>query len=89
MTMRIKIEITQEDINGATRKDSCNCPVARSLRRHGFDEAEVWLPTFDLGPEYIHKERALPRMVYDMAAKWDSGGEFEPCEFYLYFPDFT
>lgn len=88
--MKIKIEIIKEDIEGATRRDVENCPIARALVRHGFEGATVSVPRFELGPRYIAtKRRMLPRTLVDEALKYDNGGRFRPCEFYLHFDDFA
>ena len=88
--MKIKIEITKEDIEGATRRDVENCPIARALQRHGFEGAVVSVPRFELGPRYIAtKRRTLPRTLVDEALRFDDGKTFRPCEFYLHFEDFA
>lgn len=81
--MRIKVRVTQADIDTGVRISSSACPVAKAIRRVTMDndwKAGKWL---------IHTEMSCvtpPVSVRDFIERFDKGEKVEPFVFNLHVP---
>jgi len=80
--MKIRVEITREDIKTGIRKDPCNCPIAKAFK-HSTDfiwvEVKPATITFDTGQGY--RFMLLPRKVQKFIEKFDKGMKVKPFTF--------
>lgn len=98
--MRLLVEVTAEDIANGIRQDSCDCPVARALKRAGviddflFDGeggGDAWSRArLEFESLYDEGERlkvAVPIEAGRFAERFDNGDHVEPFSFELDIPD--
>jgi hypothetical protein len=85
MTKKIRVNVTQQDIEQGWRGSSQACPVARALRRQ--DELRRWW----VGPDYIiselgSREANLPPEARVFISAFDHGYPVAPFSFDLEVP---
>lgn len=85
--MKIRVEVTQEDISMGVRGSPVACPIARSMRRSGHRYARVGTRTVyqaGIGNEYdlIGAVRlALPDSALEFIRSFDQAKEVAPMSF--------
>ena len=98
--MRLRVEVTAEDISAGIPEDSCECPVARALKRagvveefafdgHGFPDP--WAsPRLEFDDIYDEGDRLVVRMPIEagrFAERFDARQPVEPFTFEIDVPD--
>lgn len=79
--MRLKVEVTAEDIAKGQRQNPVACPVACALRRLGYPGA--WFDGYDVGLETRGDQIRAPRAARDFAELFDAALSVAPFSFEL------
>ena len=85
--MKVRVEVTQEDIEKGKRKAGWACPIARAIkrrvpqsrRRDVFVEHALW--------EVGYHVRPLPRTAQRFVKRFDAGEPVKPFAFMTEVPD--
>ena len=88
----MRVHVTLEDIALGIRRNSCECPIARAIKREYQMDCEVY-PSFGKVLQFInrnedsvyeaHTRYSLPFHASQWAADFDEGKEVGPFEFEL------
>lgn len=71
---RVRIDVTQDDIDNGER-DSCDaCPIARALHRVGYPRAEVYRASWWPG-DHDRSHVPLPPSAMAFVQRFDAGRE--------------
>lgn len=83
----MKITVTAADIASGRRGSSCDCPIARAIRRAGGDiTADVACSYAYVGRRPHRRQLLLPLSARQFMADFDHGEPVEPFEFELDLP---
>jgi hypothetical protein len=83
--MKMKIEVTAEDIKNGIRTLKCDCPVALALKRAGLREPIVNCDKVFFFPKLHSPQdiRPLPKKVTAFIRKFDDNRPVQPFSFCL------
>ena len=80
--MKIKVQVTHEDINLGEPLCSWNCPIARAIKRAGCKEVQVSdRIRFRLKGEYVQVDLKLNEEAMEFVKAFDAGKPVKPFEF--------
>lgn len=91
-----RIQVTQEDVVEGKRSSSCECPVARAIRRQtDYKKVAVWYGRRFSGIGLwktangtgVRTDIVIPTIVIARATVFDTTGKMKPFEFTLEIPD--
>lgn len=91
MTVRMKIEVTAEDIKAGMIQSPYDCALALAFERKGI-RALVYPTCFKVTPRGAHsltdmtREQPLPEEAVDFVRKFDDGDFVEPFSFHVDIP---
>lgn len=77
----MKINVTQRDIEKGLREDPNSCPVARAIKRRGFEDVSVKTQVIWIGCRKYNP----PEIVEDFIERFDKGDTVQPFKFELDF----
>ena len=79
--MKLKIKVTQEDINNGEPCETMSCPVALALSRqlNLFNPVYVSYSYFSTDNKYVYLPRSVKRFIH----RFDSGEEVKPFNFII------
>ena len=84
--MRLKIHVTQEDINLGEPKKCDNCPVYRAVNRVAkVRSVGYMMTTFGTDPEIVFID--MPKSALDFIEAFDRNKPVVPFSFYMVIPD--
>ena len=78
--MKITVTITEDDITDGACGDAMFCPVAKALRRQGYDGVFVSPYDADFGP---HQDVKLPPVARAFVSEFDAQMQVRPITFEL------
>lgn len=78
--MKIKIQVTQENIINGQPCEYYSCPIALAVKKQIGLKAKVYLNTIDIGKNHSF---ALPKRAKTFTSKFDSRKPVEPFNFWL------
>lgn len=88
--MKVNVEVTQEDIDKGIREDSCECPIARALKRFGYRSVDVeddcagfYVKNADKSGMCTSYLFYLPKKAIKFVSKFDNGEQVAPINFVL------
>ena len=84
---RIKIQVTEQDINRGRKHSTANCPIAKAIRRQVKEKqtASSGANVISVTPEHIrfgdYVDKTVSRSAKRFMNKFDRGGEVRPFSF--------
>jgi hypothetical protein len=86
---RVKIHVTQDDIDKGIQSNCVECPVARALNRAGIKGlvASGFVSVNDGDTFYNGFYAELPRSASRFINRFDKGWSVKPFDFFLNMPD--
>jgi hypothetical protein len=79
--MKLKIDVTHEDIQNGRRNDCFACPVALAFKRAGFDHPYVWYTSVWEYEGSKNRKAILPDSAREFIDAYDTGLILDPFSF--------
>jgi hypothetical protein len=90
--MKIKIEVTEDDILNGKKGSGCFCPIARAVKRKLIPATYVRVTKHDLVTDYSEifpASASLPNTAQSFIQAFDAGHKVEPFDFEIEVNDLT
>lgn len=85
--MKIKVNVTQKDIDTGLRDNCKDCPIAKAISRtkfgkeHSVDVRKGYISYFKIGVTGLNQHRNLPEKAYNFILRFDGHGTVKPFKF--------